>query len=155
MNPLRVAGWAVSLLCDVLAPVPKPWPLSEQPLIDGEPPLTGNELTGVRQLLEERFNTTPEHGKPAEFEPMPGWFRGGFDEESSAGSTVSEAGVEPVAEGPPPGAAHTPGGGCPKVLRASALQLEEWSRRVACPAAIYCGSLARQLREMATGFDNK
>lgn len=143
MNPLRVAGWAVSLLCDWLAPVQKPWPDGEQPLI--------NESL----LMAQNFGLVTD---AVTGDPLPGGFRWGCtDHESSvpSGSTASEAGAEPKAEGPTPSAAHTLGvGHLQKLLRASAHNLHAYSDHVACPAAVYVNSLADQLHVVANSMDS-
>lgn len=57
MNPFRVLGAAVSAVFDEIAPLDTP------PDMPVEPVLTGDELVGVRQLLEERFPTQFLHHK--------------------------------------------------------------------------------------------
>lgn len=150
MNPLRIAAWAVQLVCDLVAPVEKmhPWPDGEQPLID-EPPL----LDGSRYITVAPDSTTTGGAVdgPASFEPMPGWFRGGFDDEESSArcGSASLAGVDPEAEGPTPGAAHTPGVGQPEVTAAlmvsAALGLRKYAVCRECTAPTYWRNVADQL----------
>lgn len=99
MNPLCIAAWGVQLVCDLFAPMQKPWPDGEQPLIDDSAVYFTRGGGGGGVSADARV----------EFEPMPGWFRGGFDDETSARSgSTSLAGVDPSAEeGPTAGRAHT------------------------------------------------
>lgn len=87
----------------------------------------------------------------AAFEPMPGWFRGGFDDEESSASSgsTSLAGVDAHAEGPTPGAAHTPGVGQPSVTAAlrvsAAIGLREYADGCNCEAPTFWRNIADQL----------
>lgn len=78
--------------------------------------------------------------------------------ERAAKSSAAPVTPAPVAAAERPGAARdqrTPAPGHPALLRASAIQLEDWAAHVACPASIYCGSLARQLRAAADSFSQQ
>lgn len=153
MNPLRIAAWAVQLVCNLVAPVEKmhPWPDGEQPLIAPAPPIPCFHAFGddhpCARCGRAGGNITAE--PPASFEPMPGWFRGGFDDESSASGSASLAGVDPIAEGPTPGAAHTPGVGQPSVTAAlrvsAAIGLREYADGGNCEAPTFWRNIADQL----------
>jgi hypothetical protein len=103
---------------------PKLWP-------DGEAPLIDARLFGFRDggLAPEVWATMPQ--------------------QSSVGSTASEAAVDPVAEGPTPGRAHTPGVGRTKVtnylLLSAAIGLREFADSDTCEAPVYWRSVAAQL----------
>lgn len=93
MNPLRIAAQAVQLVCDLFAPVQPVRVITGQ---HAQKPRHDARLLGFRDgsLAPEVWATMPQ--------------------QSSAGSTASEAGVDLVAEEvPTPGAAHTPGVGHP------------------------------------------